>query len=255
MKTFTGTKPFTGFTLIELLVLICVIAILAAMMVPPAGGKRRAQQITCANNLKTIGEDFAAWSQNHPPGKLPMQVSSQNGGTLELIQSGSALAHFLALTNSSRAFVHHDIDSFYQDGTNYQKIINYTNYGVEPRALFCPSDSERGSWFRDKKNMSAMSDTNISYFVGLDAELSNPKSILAGDRHLEADGLPVKPGLLYIRPNIVAGWTKELHYSKSTSSAAGNLLLADGHVDFIKSNAVNTVVQSQGMITTRLAVP
>jgi prepilin-type N-terminal cleavage/methylation domain-containing protein len=73
MKTLSARAKISGFTLIELLVVICVIAVLAAMLLPPVGGKWKAQQINCANNLKNIDAGFAAWSQRHD-GKLPMQV-------------------------------------------------------------------------------------------------------------------------------------------------------------------------------------
>jgi len=254
MKTLPGNGKVSGFTLIELLVLIAVIAVLAAMLLPAGGGPRKAKIINYANNLKNIGGCFIAWSQGHE-GQLPMQVVSQKGGTQDSIQSGSALVQFRALTNSSQIFVHHEVDTRYQDGTNYQIINNYTNHGVEPKLLVCPSDEERCNWLDYKKTMSALADTNISYFVGVDATLNNPKSILAGDRNLQIDGLPAKPGIIGLTPKSAVGWTEELHFSKSTSTPGGNILFADDHVEFMKSKALNSVFQAQGSATNRLCVP
>ena len=144
--------------------------------------------ISCKMNLKSIDEDFVAWAQTHD-GKLPIQAPSKEGGTQDFIQSGHATVHFLVLTNSGRTFVHHDVVSYSQDGTNYNRMNSYTNYGIEPRCLACASDERSGSIYL-KKSVSEFTDTNISYFVGVDATLNNPKSILAGDRHLQIDGFP-----------------------------------------------------------------
>ena len=173
-----------------------------------------------------------------------------------MIQSGSALIHFLTLTNSSRNFVLHDVVTYYQDGTNYQKINNFTNYGIEPKCLVCSSDRDReDSAYRKNYSLSEFVETNISYFVGVDATLNNPKSILAGDRHLQVDDLPTKSGLLDLKSKSSVSWSQELHYSKSTTTTGGNILFADGHVEFLKSKQINSAFQSQNLATKRFTVP
>ncbi len=219
------------------------------MLLPPTGGKWKAQKIICANNLKGIDESFAVWSQRHD-GKLPMQIPSKDGGTMDLILGGSVAVHFLALTSSDLPFVHRDIVTFEQNGTNSQRLDSYTNYGIEPRWLICPSDENRNNW-PYKKSVSEIVDTNISYFFDVDAKLNDPKSIFIGDRNLEVNGTPAKSGLLKLNPKSSVGWTEELHYSQS-HGACGDILFADGHVEFLKSKALNSAFESS---TNRFVVP
>ena len=231
--------------------LLLVIAVLAAMLVPAGGGSRKARRINCANNLKQIDESFRAWSQEHD-GKLPMQVSTNKEGTLELIQDGSACVHFLALTNSGLIFDHRDIVTRSKDGKDFPGINSYTNYGIELKSLICPYDRMMWDWPR---SVSDVADTNISYFVGLDATLANPKSILAGDRNLGIDGVPAKPGLLVLAPKLSVGWTDGLHFSNSISGSGGNILFVDGHVEFLKPKALNASFRDQGLAANRFAIP
>lgn len=102
-----------------------------------------------------------------------------------------------------------------------------------------------------------MGDSNVSYFLSVDAKLTDEKArftILAGDRHLEAGHIPVKPGLFALTTNSPVGWTGELHANKG-QPPGGTMLFADGHAEFLTSHRVNDAVGAQGLSTNRLAVP
>jgi prepilin-type processing-associated H-X9-DG protein len=250
MKTLSAKAKISGLTLVEVLAVIFVIAVLAAMMLPAVGGPRMARRIICSNNLKSIDESFVAWSQGHD-GKLPMQFSETNGGSMDFISSGSAVVHFLTLTNSKLPLIERGTKFFSRDGTNVSEPYSITNYGLKRDMLVCPSDSSRHDGIYQKKSNAEITDTNISYFVGVDATLNNPKSILSGDRNLRVDNIPAKPGLLALTPKSSVGWTEELHFSKSIANSGGNILFADGHVEYLKSKALNSVFPA----TNRFAIP
>jgi len=99
-------------------------------------------------------------------------------------------------------------------------------------------------------NHSSPSDKNISYFLNVDLSRNNSSArILAGDRNLQANGQPVKPGLFILTTNLDMNWTRELHGGR------GNLAFADGHVESIKPNRLNEIVQRRNPASNRLAVP
>jgi prepilin-type N-terminal cleavage/methylation domain-containing protein/prepilin-type processing-associated H-X9-DG protein len=248
MKTLSSKRKIEAFTLIELLVVIAIIAILLPIFIgPPSGSKERARALVCAQNLKTIGNSFTAWSQEHE-GKLPMQTSVTNGGSRELISGGSAVVHFQTLTNSKLGFVHHSSKLISMDGKVSYEPYAITNRGIEPKRLICFGDASRYYSIDPQSSIVDVADTNISYFVGVDASLNSPNSILAGDRHLQADGESIKPGLFNVTPNLSLSWSQELHRHHQ-----GNILFADGHVEFSKQPTA--VFQRQGLATNRLAVP
>lgn len=94
MKRRGSNRKTSALTLIETLVVVAVLALLVALLVaallPP---RRRASRINCINNLKQVGLSFRLWA-NDNGGKFPMQVSLTNGGTMELVQSGTVFPHF-----------------------------------------------------------------------------------------------------------------------------------------------------------------
>jgi prepilin-type processing-associated H-X9-DG protein len=240
-----------AFTFVELLFLVAVIAVLAGLLLPPVSGASKARNIMCTRNLKELGESFTSWSQEHG-GFLPMQVSTTNGGSKEFVESGSAVVHFLILTNSQLELVRE-----YQVPTNRNAKQFYitrftTNYGLEKNLLVCPSDKSRRQGMDFKSTMDEMDDTNISYFVGVDASQQKRETILAGDRHLLINGKPAMPGLVNVSEANRINWSTNGHILRK-GQESGNILFADGHVETVSNSKLQSTIMNQP--AHRLAVP
>jgi len=224
MKLATSGNPSPAFSLVELLVVIAILAVFGAWIRPVNPGRQKAEQVICLNNLQQTGLGFVMWSDDHGV-SWPWQVSTNKGGTRELIPNGRAADHFLALSN----------------------------YLQHPRILVCPTDPARHA----TNNFSGCGYQNLSYFAGLDAiagSSNSSLSILGGDRHLQVDGQPVKSGLLVVSNRAPLGWTKELH-AQSPQSPVGNLLFADGHVEQVRAVRLSRQFQRPAPVTNRLVIP
>jgi prepilin-type processing-associated H-X9-DG protein len=223
MKTLPEKRNISGFTLIEALVVICVIAVLAAMLLPAInGGPHRANRVMCLSNLKQIVLNFHVYASDFG-GTLPMQVSALNGGTREFIYTDHAFPHF-------------------------EKIRRYAGAPQLLRILVCPSDKSRQA----ATNYEALNDLNISYFLNADASLTNinlSQAIFAGERDLTLNRQPVMAGLLMATTNVDLNWTGEFH------PKGGNLAFADGHAEWSKIDTLNALIRQQPLATNRLCIP
>jgi len=166
--------------------------------------RTKAPRVTCVLNLKNIGLAMRIFSTDHGD-KWPMDLSVTNHGTREWLSDQSQLwRHWLSLSNELST----------------------------PTMLLCPADKERQptkplTWSLITDN------SHLSYFLGLDARENSPQSILAGDRNLTTNGVPVGPGRLLLTTNLLLGWSKELH------NQAGNVLLGDGSVQQMSSDRLH----------------
>ena len=93
-----------------------------------------------------------------------------------------------------------------------------------------------------------LSNTNISYFVGLDANDTMPQMFLAGDRNI-VDGTLLPNRILLLTTNDAVSWGKDLHKQQ------GNVALADGSVQGFSSSRLQAALMNTGSLTNRLAIP
>lgn len=211
-----------GFTLIEAIMATIFIALFAFLLLPAmAKQKASSKRMECVSNLKKIGLSFRVGSYND--GSFPM-TSSDPGGTLANANSPfSAWRHFQAISNELEA-------------------LSKDQSGVT--TLVCPSDTRKAavSW-------STLRNTNISYFVCLQAAEIYPKTLLAGDRNI-TNGLFPTNGFLDLKTNLPAGWTRSMHRSQ------GNAVLGDGSVQQLTNERLTEQIRHSGIDETlRIALP
>jgi prepilin-type N-terminal cleavage/methylation domain-containing protein len=221
MKTLSAKAKINGLTLIELLVVVVVITILFAMILPTSGPKTKSTLIWCLSNQRQIAIGFTIW-RTDSNGQFPWQVSNTNGGTMEFADRGYAAPNFRVLSD----------------------------YLKQTRPFVCPTDEIKSI----ATNQQQFDNQNLSYFVSFDAGTNDAASILTGDRHLEDNGKPVKPGLLIYSNGISMNWTFELH-GKVKTAPVGVLTFVDGHGQIVHGTNLNSIFQQQVSITNCFAIP
>jgi prepilin-type processing-associated H-X9-DG protein len=125
-----------------------------------------------------------------------MQVSTNDGGSLEYVQAADRMA-----------------GEFY---FSYRHFLPLSNDLVVPKVLGCPTDTRRPT-----NNFANLKNDNLSYFVAGAPEFGNPNSALAGNRNVA----PSFGSIAHVGGYRRLLWTEELHRFK------GNVLFGDGHVE------------------------
>jgi prepilin-type processing-associated H-X9-DG protein len=216
MKPFHKRVGLGAFTRRELLVVIIVSGVLVGLAIGAlSNAMRKSRSICCNCNLKQIGLAFRIFANDHSD-TFPMGVSTNKGGSLEYIGTGEVFRHFQVMSNELST----------------------------PVILACPADTRKSTL-----KFSALSNTNLSYFVGLDSNDELAQSLLAGDRNLMTNGIPVGSGLLELKASLTVGWTTTRHNGR------GNAALGDGSVTGFTSASLQEQIIHSGLETNLLAIP
>ncbi len=192
MKVNRHLRKADAITLLEVLVVVVVVVILAGLVVPwLSRAKIKSERISCVSNLKNVGLAFRIFTTDHG-GEFPWRVSGTNGTKDLLADPNAVWRHFLAISNELSV----------------------------PEILKCPADRERDP----AAGFANFGPANLSYFLGLEADENEPRSILGGDRNLTTNGVDVGPGLLLLRTSQIVGFSETIHRGE------GNIVLGDGSV-------------------------
>jgi prepilin-type processing-associated H-X9-DG protein len=201
----------------EVIVVIAIIVVFALILQSSRAHEKSAvKRAKCVRHLEHIGRSFNLWAGDHDH-LYPMSFYLPTPGETNSPDDTTPLRCFQVMSNE----------------LGFASILD------------CPADGRR----QYATNFTTDLDrTRISYFIGLDANSVAPKSFLAGDRNIST-GMPANNGILNITAKQSVTWSGDLH------NGWGNVVLADGSVQGMKSRELNGALLQTGLATNRLFIP
>ncbi|MEO6183887.1 MAG: type II secretion system protein, partial [Verrucomicrobiota bacterium] len=172
--------------------------------------------IYCVSNLKQIGLSCRIYAGDNRE-RYPMNLAASTNDTPVVNEATPAYQYFQLLSNKL--------------GT--------------PKILLCPSDKKRTK----ATSFPGLSNSNLSYFISLDANDKLPQTVLAGDRNI-TNGFAPRNGILDLTTNQMVGFTDEMHLKQ------GNIAVGDGSVQQVSSARFRSeIIKNSDIPTNRIKLP
>src|SRR5207249_4582572 len=145
---------------------------------------------------------------------FPWSIAMSSNGVKEIATSGNVAALLLSMSNELNS----------------------------PKILYCPTDAKR----KREADFSKLSNNNLSYFIGLDADETMPQTILSGERNISG-GVFTSNRVMEVRATNVLAWGKDMHVHN------GNIGLGDGSVQQMTDISLQRQVLSQATNAVKVA--
>lgn len=252
-------KQKAAFTLIELLVVIAIIAILAAMLLPAlAAAKRKAQKISCVNNIKQDLLAFKIWAGDNNDRYCTAVTWTSGGASEYYAHTGTQTTH----NNPGMAFMvmSNELSTPKVVGCPSDNLVGHGSYATNFSYADLDGNSTAPTAAAFAGNQTAA--TKISYFVNGDASDSDPQMLVMGDLNIGTQGASASGAAswafgnssataraLYVTTTAPSGTTGGIFASATgwawtteTHQKTGNIGLSDGSVQSTTISSLRTAL-------------